>query len=206
MRNCCPNCQSKAFVKNGITAQGAQNHICKECNRQFVLDPQEQRISQSTRKLVEKLLLERLSLEGVCRLTGVSMQWLLNYISELYRQIPDDLGVQLPPDIEGVMLVRVEADELWSFVGSKKNRQWIWLALDITTRQVIALHIGGRETADAKQFWENIPAEFKEQCEFYTDQYDAYREAIPEEQLYQVKKKRSYKPYRKSELYFKTKG
>jgi hypothetical protein len=25
----------------------------------------------------------------------------------------------------------IECDEMWSFVGTKKNKQWIWLALDI---------------------------------------------------------------------------
>ena len=189
MRECCPNCESKVFVKNGMTPQGAQSHICRECGRQFILDPQERTIPQETRNLIDKLLLERLSLEGICRVTGVSMSWLLKYISDLYKQIPNDLGIEIPSDVEGVMLLRVEADELWSFVGSKKNRKWVWLALDITTRQVIALHVGGRGSADAKKFWEAIPEEFKVNCSFFTDQHDAYRGAIPEDQLCQVKKK-----------------
>jgi insertion element IS1 protein InsB len=37
--------------------------------------------------------------------------------------------------------------ELWSFVGSKKNRPWIWIAIDATTRQVIAFHVGNRSQA-----------------------------------------------------------
>lgn len=189
MRSCCPNCHSKVFVKNGTTPQGAQSHLCRECGRQFVLDPQEQSISEGVKSLVDKLLLERLSLEGVCRVAGVSMSWLLKYLSELYGQIPDDLGIEIPSDIEGVMLLRVEADELWSFVGSKKNKQWVWLALDIRTKQVIAFHVGGRGKSDAKQLWEAVPEEFKKQANFYTDQHDAYRGAFPREKLHQVKKK-----------------
>ena len=83
MRNCCPDCNSKVFVKNGITLHGAQNHLCKDCGRQFVFDPQSNRIPSSTRDLIDKLLLERLSLEGIYRVTGVSMNWLLSYISNL---------------------------------------------------------------------------------------------------------------------------
>ena len=39
-----------------------------------------------------------------------------------------------------VILQRLEAemDELWSFVGAKANRQWVWIAMDATIRQVIA--------------------------------------------------------------------
>jgi len=27
---------------------------------------------------------------------------------------------------------------MWSFVASKENKQWIWIAIDATTKQVIA--------------------------------------------------------------------
>ena len=39
MRQECPNCQSKAFKRNGYTRHGKQNHRCLECGRQFSLEP-----------------------------------------------------------------------------------------------------------------------------------------------------------------------
>ena len=39
---------------------------------------------------------------------------------------------------------RVEVDELWSFVGKKANPQWLWLALDARSCQVLAFHVGDR--------------------------------------------------------------
>ncbi|MGZ8237947.1 MAG: hypothetical protein ACXWTY_08770 [Methylobacter sp.] len=30
---------------------------------------------------------------------------------------------------------------MWSFVGNKDNKQWIWIALDVGTRQVIVFHV-----------------------------------------------------------------
>jgi hypothetical protein len=36
-----------------------------------------------------------------------------------------DLNVQVPPESTGLVLKRLEADELWSFVGKKKNLVWI---------------------------------------------------------------------------------
>jgi insertion element IS1 protein InsB len=47
--------------------------------------------------------------------------------------------------------LEVEADEMSSFVKKKANRQWIWLAMDAKTRQVIAFHIGARSRKSAKQ-------------------------------------------------------
>ncbi|NJN24414.1 MAG: hypothetical protein HC810_08560 [Acaryochloridaceae cyanobacterium RL_2_7] len=33
----------------------------------------------------------------------------------------------------------VERDELWSFVDHKGNKQWVWLALDRVSREIIEL-------------------------------------------------------------------
>jgi hypothetical protein len=27
----------------------------------------------------------------------------------------------------------IQCDEMWSFVGDKDNKQWIWLAIDVLT-------------------------------------------------------------------------
>lgn len=189
MRTSCPDCGSKRFVKNGVNKHFEQNHLCKDCGRQFVLDPICNQIGEQTKDLVSKLLLERLSLEGICRVTGVSQTWLMGYLTELYSLVPDDLNLVIPQDVQGVFLTRVEADEIWSFVGHKGNRQWIWLALDITTRQVIACHVGGRVSKDATSLWNLIPEIYKNDADFYTDQLEAYREAIPEELHYACKKK-----------------
>lgn len=50
--------------------------------------------------MIDRLLLERISLAGICRVMKVSQTWLLNYVSKLYEQLPDDLNAeQSPPDI-----------------------------------------------------------------------------------------------------------
>lgn len=47
----------------------------------------------------------------------------------------------------------VEADEFWSFIGNKDNKQWVWIALDVATRQVIAFHVGLRDRDAARELW-----------------------------------------------------
>jgi insertion element IS1 protein InsB len=190
MRTCCPSCGSKAFKRNGINQHGDQNHKCLECNRQFVLDPQNKIIPEETKDLIRKLLLERLSLQGICRVTGVSQTWLLNFIKQEYEKVPQGLNIQTPPECEslGLVLERLEADELWSFVGKKKNQVWIWLALDALTRQVVAVHAGGRSEQDARAFWAEVPEPYRSGCDIYTDEWEAYKKAIPPEVHFAVKK------------------
>jgi insertion element IS1 protein InsB len=78
--------------------------------------------------------------------------------------------------------LEVEADEMSSFVKKKANRQWIWLAMDAKTRQVIAFHIGDRSRKSAKQLWAKIPLAYRQHAMFYTDQYGVYVGVIPASQ------------------------
>jgi len=36
---------------------------------------------------------------------------------------------------------------LWSFVENKGNKQWVWLALDADTREIVGVYIGARDEA-----------------------------------------------------------
>ena len=61
--------------------------MCKACNRQFVEDPENQPISDETKELIDKLLLEKLPLAGIIRVSGVSETWLQRYVNEKYEQV-----------------------------------------------------------------------------------------------------------------------
>ena len=45
-------------------------------------------ISEEIKALVDKLLLERISLAGIARVVGVSKRWLQNYVNNKYDDIP----------------------------------------------------------------------------------------------------------------------
>ncbi len=75
--------------------------------------------------------------------------------------------------------LEAEVDELWSFVGTKANRQWVWIALDADTRQIIAFYVGDRSRQSAEALWGKIPTRYQEQATFYTDCYEAYKGVIP---------------------------
>ncbi len=84
----CPRCQSKQVIRNGRIHTGKPKFACKHCRRQFVEQPSKQPISADTKALVDKLLLERLSLAGIVRVTGVSVRWLQSYVNRKYRSQP----------------------------------------------------------------------------------------------------------------------
>jgi hypothetical protein len=48
-----------------------------------------------------------------------------------------------------ILRLAVEANDMASFVQQQANTQWMWLALNTKTRQVIALHGGDRSRPGA---------------------------------------------------------
>ena len=70
-REACPQCGSRQYKRNGRIHSGKQNHKCKACGRAFVLIPENHVITEEQQALIERLLLERISLRGICRAVGV---------------------------------------------------------------------------------------------------------------------------------------
>ena len=85
----CPRCQSENVIRNGRTPKFA----CKECGRQFVEKPHKHWISEETKVLIDKLLLERVSLAGIVRVTGVSARWLQDYVNRKSGKVPRQVDV-----------------------------------------------------------------------------------------------------------------
>ena len=77
---CCPDCGCTNIKKNGHIHNGKQNYHCNECGRQFVENSTQKRISDRDKELIKRLLLERISLRGICPVMEVSLQWLLEFI------------------------------------------------------------------------------------------------------------------------------
>lgn len=84
----CPRCQGTHLVKNGTIHTGKPKWMCKDCRRQFVATPTQRRISDETKQTIDKLLLERVSLGGIVRVTGVSLRWLQYYVNAKYAAVP----------------------------------------------------------------------------------------------------------------------
>ncbi|BAU42450.1 IS1 family transposase [Leptolyngbya sp. O-77] len=84
----CPTCGSHDISKNGTTRRGKQNYKCRDCNRQFVEDPQWKPKDKDTRAFVNLLLLEKIPLAGIARVSGVSDSWLQIYANARYKAVP----------------------------------------------------------------------------------------------------------------------
>ncbi|MDV2996877.1 MAG: hypothetical protein N4J56_006582 [Chroococcidiopsis sp. SAG 2025] len=170
----CPTCGSEHLIKNGSVHNGKSKYQCKTCGRQFVISPTKTTVSEETKQLIDRLLLERISLRGIARVTQVSWSWLQDYVNQKLARTPRQLKVSVKLPGKSI----VECDEMWSFVDSKKNEVYIWLAIDRNTRQVVGCFIGDRTRKSARKFWESLPAIYQHNAIAYTDFWQAYKTVI----------------------------
>lgn len=117
----CPSCQSENIKKNGHIHNGKQNHYCKDCHRQFVLNPENKVVMARDKALIDKLLLEKISLAGIARAVEVSEPWLQSYLSDLYASCPDDLCADLPDQASMYAHLEDKFDEYVYEIGALKK-------------------------------------------------------------------------------------
>jgi IS1 family transposase len=46
-------------------------------------------------------------------------------------------------------------------VSNKKNKQWIWLALDVMTGEIVGVYVGKRSRKGAQGLWESLPGVYR---------------------------------------------
>ena len=74
----------------------------------------------------------------------------------------------------------IELDELWTFVGSKAHTRWLWIALERSTRRVLAWFVGDRSEQSAFALWDRLPLTPLQRLKgtFCTDLWSAYDEVL----------------------------
>ena len=85
-------------------------------------------------------------------------------------------------------------DEMWSFVGKKKNQRWLWHAIERGSGKILAYVFGRRKDKvflELKKLLE--PFGIKKYC---TDDWGAYERHLPEEK-HEIGKKKTQQIERK---------
>ena len=95
--------------------------------------PDINRFHQQQSWLIDRLLLEKISLAGIVRATGVSERWLQYYVNKKLGAVKREVEVKSKKKGK----LTIQCDKMWSFVGKKDNKQWIWLAIDASTKEIV---------------------------------------------------------------------
>ena len=90
---------------------------------------------------------------------------------------PDSENRYAHPEKKGPLTV--QCDELCSCVDHQGNQQWVWLALDVQTREIIGVHLGSRERERATALWSSLPPVSRQGAGFYPDAWEADLGVLP---------------------------
>lgn len=171
----CPACGSTHLVRNGHNRCGTPQCHCLDCGAYRTLSKPPSRL-QALKDLVLKTYRERASLRGLERIFDVSRRTVLRWLRGILRTVPPRPDTLHPPQPADVL----ELDEVWSFVGEKGQKRWLWIALCRRTRQGVAFTIGDRSEKTCRRLWAKIPAAYKPGHTF-SDFWDAYQKVFSAE-------------------------
>ena len=54
-------------------------------------------------------------------------------------------------------------------MDNKGNKQWVWLAKDVKTREIVGVYIGARDEKAARKLWNSLPSVYRQCAVAYTD-------------------------------------
>ena len=173
----CPKCLCEESVRSGIIKE-KQRYKCKNCGCNYTVEMKSTAKPKSMKKQALHLYLEGLGFRSIGRILGVSNVSVLNWIRDFGHKV-QELSSQ-NQDIE-----MVEVDEMHSYIGSKKNFCWIWIAVDRYGKRFINFFIGDRSNETAKEFWETI--KHHQMDSIASDYWKPYESIIPKEKHIQSK-------------------
>ena len=106
----------------------------------------------------------------------MSEKWLQNYVNNKYAEV--SRSIKCTKKKAGKLTI--QCDEMWSFVGNKNNKQWLWLAIDIETKEIVGFHLGERGEKGALGLWNSLPGVLRPCAVCYTDFWSAYELVFPD--------------------------
>lgn len=82
-------------------------------------------------------------------------------MEKVFQSLPDDLNATIVAENDEFEVAVLEGDEMWSFVGSKDNDQWLCLVMHSATRQILPFYIGKRNKASGEALMKKLPDDLK---------------------------------------------
>lgn len=131
-------------------------------------------LSIEKRKQIFTLLCEGNGIRGITRIVGCSKP-AVTELQKRYVSIIDFLNRKY---LKTVTAHEIEADEIRTFIHTKNNIKWIYIALDRKSRVVLHFHIGKRDAADARVFLSGLSDKLSEKSQVSTDCLKSYITAV----------------------------
>jgi len=140
------------------------------------------RLDTASRAAIVRCLVDGSSIRATARITGTSKATVLKLLvdlGEFCSVYQDHVLTNLPA-------TRVEADEIWAFVGAKARNArvegqgdiWTFTAIDADSKLMISWLVGRRSPDNARAFMEDVAARLANRVQLTTDGHHMYLTAV----------------------------
>jgi IS1 family transposase len=143
-------------------------------------------LSTAKRVQVVAALVEGVSINATCRMTGVSKGAVLKLLADLGQACAQ----YHHEHVRGVRVKRLQADEIWQFIGAKKKNatpeqkqagwgdSWTWVGIDADTKLCVSYLVGLRDGGCAHEFIQDLADRIIGRPQITTDALSTYVDAI----------------------------
>jgi IS1 family transposase len=121
------------------------------------------------RELIVPMMLHGSGIRDISRVLRLSVNTVLKTIRQHAAATPEPT---LPS-----RLSETELDEMWSFIGKKREQCWLWYAFAPQTKQIIGYVLGRRTDESCRRLLDKLEA-----CRitrFHTDDWESYQKLLP---------------------------
>lgn len=132
------------------------------------------RMKLGTKRQILSLLVEGCGTRAISRLTGVSV----NSVGKLLLDVGSACLDYQDKRLVGLQSRIIQCDELWTYVGRKARRCWVWVALDQHAKLITTWWIGDRSLATGNDFMSDLAGRVPESVKVVTDGFNVYSESI----------------------------
>jgi IS1 family transposase len=144
------------------------------------------RLPNAKRAQIIQMLVEGSSLRATSRMADVS----INTVTKLLVDVAEAAYEYHDTAVRNVRCKRVQADEIWCFVGAKAKNVptsreqdgwgdvWTWTAIDADTKLCVSYLVGGRDTWWATEFMRDVAGRIRGKVQLSTDGHKAYLNAV----------------------------
>jgi IS1 family transposase len=140
------------------------------------------RLSQERRVQVIKSLVEGSSIRSVGRATGTDKDTVLRLLVE----VGEFCSIYQHVVLRNLPCERIEADEIWAFVGAREGNKtndkqgdiWTFTALCATSKLAVSWLVGSRTSESTHAFARDLAMRLRNRVQISTDGWAHYRPAI----------------------------
>jgi len=166
----CPDCSGLNIKKNGIKKNKKQNYLCNDCERQFIGDHTltYHGCNSELKSKIELMLVRGVGIRDIAEIEKISIVKVLSVLTN-----SDKLFTPKQNYYDAI-----EIDELWTYVGNKANKMWLFYAYHRTTGEMISWVWGKRDYKTVRSLREKLKKLGVTFGTIYTDDFSSFVKAF----------------------------